>query len=174
MKPYLILVLIFIFSIESGSSQNSNEKINIGEKAVLKSEIYNEDFNLLIWLPTSYNDSNKKYPVVYRLDGEWFFLPTSGDVYHLVYNDEIAPEMIVVCIQNNNRGRDMLPPISEYAPEGASVDKFLLFLKNEAIPFIDNLYRTNDFRILCGQSTSGFFTLFTFIKDPAQPVFCRL
>ncbi|MBN1820329.1 MAG: hypothetical protein JW833_06415, partial [Prolixibacteraceae bacterium] len=83
-----------------------------------------------------------------------------------VYNEEIAPEMIVVCIQNNNRNRDMLPAESQYAPDGASNEKFFLFLSNEVIPFINSSYRTTDFKILCGQSLSGFFTLYTFIKKP--------
>ena len=45
-------------------------------------------------------------------------------------------------------------------------NNFIQFIKTELIPFIDISYRTNGFRILCGQSASSVFALYGFLKQP--------
>jgi predicted alpha/beta superfamily hydrolase len=162
MKHYHILLLIFLINITLINAQTSIEKITIGNKIVFTSKMYNEERILLVSLPENYNESNKNYPVIYRLDGESIFLETITETKRLTD----LQEFIIVCIQNVDRGRDMLPSISQYSPKDGSNEKFLLFFKNELIPYIDNNYRTSDFKILCGQSTSGLFTLFTFLQEP--------
>ena len=163
-----ILLLFFIYLVKTGFiySQPLSEDIFIGKKLVFHSKLYNEERNILISLPKSYNENNNDYPVLYRLDGEWCFIPTLGEVEMLVYLEKAIPEIIFVCIQNTDRGRDMLPSVSKYAPKDASNEKFLLFMKTELVPYINSNYRVSGFKILCGQSTSGMFTIFSFIREP--------
>ena len=162
MKAHLLFYLISLIYIPVINSQASTDKITIGEKVIFKSKMYDEERTLLISLPGNYNTGNEKYPVLYRLDGELIFLETVAEAKRLVELQEI----IIVCIQNVDRGRDMLPSISQYSPKGGSNEKFLQFIKNELIPYVNNDYRVSDFKILCGQSTSALFTLFTFLQEP--------
>lgn len=144
--------------------------VDIGIQDSIQSEILKETRKILIHLPDGYNDSNKRYPVLYRLDGDTeLLLETISTVNRLTYSDEITPEMIIVAIENTQRFRDMWPTNTKYNPEPdiAGAKYFLAFIEKELIPYIKNNYRTNQERILCGQSLSGIFTNYAFLSKPA-------
>ncbi|MGD8307460.1 MAG: alpha/beta hydrolase-fold protein, partial [Ignavibacteria bacterium] len=135
-----------------------------------------EERQILIRLPQDYKYSDMKYPVMYVLDGEFFFQQVNSAVNFLsecsyIYNNPI-PEMIVVAIVNVDRNRDYTPTYAPnqlgnlYYPISGKADKFLKFLENELIPEINNNYRTQPFRILAGWSFGGLFTIYTFAKRP--------
>lgn len=143
--------------------------VNAGQKEIIKSKILNEDREILIHLPENYNNSDKTYPVLYRLDGSLILLTeTFVIVNRLTYSYEITPEMIIVAIKNTERDRDMWPVNTKYYPEprvpGAA--DFLSFIIDELLPYIDDLYRTTGERIICGQSLSSVFVLNTFLQEP--------
>src|SRR4051812_33036628 len=79
-----------------------------------KSRINNQDYLLQIELPASYsNDTTKKYPVLYVLDGQWCF-PTVWGINGNLYYDGFIPEMILVGVTwpdnfDRNRFRDFTP-----------------------------------------------------------------
>jgi predicted alpha/beta superfamily hydrolase len=131
----------------------------------LFSKVLNEERSFLISLPKGYNDSMKKFPVLYRLDGDAEQL---YDMYQkiedMVFKQQ-APEMILVSIKNTDRRRDMTPVKTGYC-ENPGADKFLKFISSELMPFIDKNYRTSNFRILCGQSQSSVFTMYTLLEQP--------
>jgi enterochelin esterase-like enzyme len=135
---------------------------------MIASKILEEQRPLQIRLPRGYEESTQRYPVLYRLDGEFCFSHTVVTVEQLVVFEEAegVPEMIVVGIPNTNRGRDMLPAQSQYAPENASPARFLEFLKDEVFPFVEEHYRATDTRILAGQSSSGFFAWWAQLQEP--------
>ncbi len=63
---YLPVFLLFTF----GKSQ---EKLTIGEKQNVFSKVLNENREIWVHLPKTYNDNTinpAKYPVIYLLDGE--------------------------------------------------------------------------------------------------------
>jgi predicted alpha/beta superfamily hydrolase len=154
------------------SPNEEGDAITIGHFRRIASKILGEDRLLQISLPRNYDsNSSKRYPVLFRLDGEFVFSSTVATVEQLVVFEEVpgVPEMIVVGIPNlsKSRGRDMLPPQSQYAPKNADPNQFLRFIKMEVIPFMNVNYRTTDTRILVGQSTSGFFAWWVLLQDPA-------
>lgn len=144
--------------------------VNVGQKEIIKSKILNEDREILVHLPENYyNNSDKTYPVLYRLDGSLILLTeTVVLVNRLTYTYKITPEMIIVAIKNTDRDKDMWPVNTKYYPEprvpGAA--NFLSFISKELLPYIDDLYRTTDERIICGQSLSSVFVLNTFLQQP--------
>ena len=163
-RTFLIFMTI-VFSTIMVSGQEIN--INIGFRDSIKSEILNESRTILIHLPESYS-SEKSYPVVYRLDGDIELLAeTVIAANRLTYADEVAPEMIIVAIENTNRPRDMWPTNTMYYPETyqAGARFFLEFIEKELIPYIEKKYRSTE-RMLCGQSLSGVFTLYAFLTKP--------
>ncbi len=167
MKRITLLTFVSVALTLNSFSQDINVKIGFTE--TIKSEILQESRNVLIHLPDSYTDSDKLYPVLYRLDGSTeLLLETISAVNRLTYSDEIAPEMIIVAIENKNRPRDMWPVNTKYYPEPniPGAKSFLEFIEKEIIPYIETNYQTNQERIICGQSLSGIFTTYTFLTKP--------
>ena len=81
-------------------------------------------------------NSDKSYSVLYRLDGNTqIMLETIATVNRLTFSDEIAPEMIIVAIENTNRPRDMWPVNTKYYPEPniPGAKSFLAFIEKELI-----------------------------------------
>lgn len=141
------------------------------ESAVLlKSKILSEDRTLWIHLPDNYNTTTDTYPVLYLLDGEGHFSYASQMVSFLSgYDRNRTPDMIVVAIVNVDRGRDFTPiytkrtdgspdPTKVVPSEGAG--RFLSYIADEVLPYIDTHYRVQPYRILAGHSLGGLFALY--------------
>ncbi len=134
--------------------------ITLGHYRIIHSAILGEDRRLLIRLPDDYGTSDRRYPVLFKLDGDkGSFLQAFSAGYYLFDMTEGAPDLIIVGIENTDRVRDMHPD--------KAADRFTQFLASELLPFIDGSYRTSGVRILCGQSLSSLFALFSFLKEPA-------
>ena len=57
----------------------------------------NENRKIIIKLPRDYNDLDKSYPVLYRLDGDFdLYTETVGTINRLVHMDELIPDMILL------------------------------------------------------------------------------
>ena len=164
-----VCVIIVIGLIVPSVIYGQDINVKIGVRDSIKSEILHERRNILIHLPTDYFSSNKSYPIMYQLDGDDALLfETISVVNRLALREEIIPEMIVVAIENTNRFRDMWPTHTKYNPEPdiAGAEAFLDFIEKELMPYIGNKYRTNEERILCGQSLSAVFTIYAFLAKP--------
>lgn len=74
--------------------------------------------------------------------------------------------MIVVGIWNTNRDRDMIPVAVSHRPGSGASEKFLAFIGEELVPYIDKTYRTADFSILYGMSNSALFTVYALLEAP--------
>jgi predicted alpha/beta superfamily hydrolase/peptidoglycan/xylan/chitin deacetylase (PgdA/CDA1 family) len=134
--------------------------VTCGNYRTIQSKVLGESRTLLIRLPADYRQSDKKYPVLYKLDGDKdVFLQAVSTVNYLADMTGKAPDHIVVGIENTDRNRDM-------ALDGGA-GNFLQFLETELIPFIAANYRTNGFKIVAGQSSSAVFAGYAFLKRPA-------
>jgi predicted alpha/beta superfamily hydrolase len=126
-------------------------------------------------LPSGYENSNKKYPVVYLMDSQWDF-PLLTAIYGQQYFDGFIPPMIIVGVTwggiNPNadslRARDYTPTKEARSPQSGGAAKFLSFIEKELFPFIENNYKVdkND-RTLIGCSLGGLFTLYALFTKPA-------
>lgn len=129
-------------------------------RVVLPSEHYAEDRELIIQLPQSYfQQENKRYPVIYLLDGE-------RNAESLIFiSEQLAarhkmPEVIIVAIPaGKTRQLDYTPNnLQQYSSaELGNADRFTEFLRDELLPHIDSKYRTQPYRVLSGHSRSGLF-----------------
>ncbi|MFO7691713.1 MAG: alpha/beta hydrolase-fold protein [Vicinamibacterales bacterium] len=147
-----------------------DNRIVIGETLKLRSAILGEDRTLQISLPSGYQGSRERYPVVYVLDGEGQFAQAVGAIRFLGKVNKMA-QAIVVGIPNTNRNRDLSPATSnpgdlKKLPGGGGADRFLAYLTDELRPYIDAHYRTWPFRILFGHSGAGLFAIHTFLNRP--------
>ncbi len=163
-KSFIILALIFSFSFIS-FSQEKAEKITCGEKIILQSKILEEDRTVLVSLPGNYENSDKKFPVLYVLDGRSHFLQATGAVDYLAIRG-LIPEIIVVAITNIDRNRDFTPIQSKRMPASGGGKKFHRFIEKELMPHIEKTYRTSKYNILMGHSLGGMFAAYSMLEFP--------
>lgn len=162
----LILICISISLISGLSSFAQTEQICIGEMVNLHSKILDEDRILLVSLPDNYELSNRSYPVLYLLDGNTHFKHANAAADFLS-DYGFAPELIVVAITNIDRNRDFTPIISDNNRTGGGALKFHNFITDEVFPYIEDNYRSADYRILMGHSLGGVFIGYSLLEHPA-------
>lgn len=174
MKFEKLLIAIILLSIvscyqneKSATSEKSNPKTNggieIGLKDTLHSKILNQDRELVIYIPESAKDPNRKkaeYPVVYLLDGSYPFLPFVGMLkqYSEMNDTKILPEMIVVGIENidfNSRMMDFSPTTAGNPEQYGGGNEFLEFIQTELFPYIEQNYSGSQNRTIVGHSFGG-------------------
>jgi len=158
---FLFSMAAYMQAIDAKTSQ----PLFIGEIVTLHSDILSQDRVLWIYVPEGYTDSLSRYPVLYLLDGERNFLHVAG-IVNLLSTLRFIPEMIVAAVLNADRDRDFSPTQVDGYPQVAGAAQFLLFMKDELIPFVDENYRTSPLRILFGHSLSGLFAAYAFVSQP--------
>jgi hypothetical protein len=142
---------------QEAAARSQGTDIVLGRTLTLTSKTFGRDVSVQVYVPNSYAAGATRYPVLYVLNS-YPFAFTCGTVELLAGNQEI-PEMIVVGAPPFDRG--YVPTPFEERGEGPTpVDLSIRFLKEELIPFMDNNYRTNAYRILYGHSVGGLFTIY--------------
>lgn len=172
------IIFLFVILVISFTSKAQEDKIaslgksmkgayytgSIDERDLTSKET-NATYKILIYLPLTYPETQKKYPIMILTDAFWAMgiVQTTFDL--MTFMAKEIPEVIVVGIvypyssvldMARNRFRDMLPThVDGYNPSG-SADKFIAFIKKELFPYIENNYRidTTD-RCFCGHSFGG-------------------
>ena len=152
------IVLLCCYASVNILAQAENNQITIGVNHTIKSSVLDQDRTIQIYVPDSYNDSDQSYPVLYILDGQWFF-ENGIAIQKSLRTPRAIPEMIVVGIKNSNPLRNTL--------FGEESNKFTDFLKNEVIHFLDSNYRTNEERVIFGWQNAAFYIseIFLIEKD---------
>jgi uncharacterized protein len=162
----LSLIASAVFAQQAAVSNNEYRIVT----DTLHSDVLNENRTITVQLPKSYNTSpDKQYPVIYRLDGKRN-IPLISAVLERLQDVNAAPEVIIVAIENTDRLRDFYPTVNQ-EPQGpvgigGGAPKFLSFIENELIPFVDKKYRTHDFKIIAGASAGGVFVLYALQTNP--------
>jgi len=167
------LLLVVFLSFSSFVFAQNQEEIILGKIVTIESKILDEQRPVWIHLP---NDiiTNKRYPVVYLLDGDAHFYSVVGMIHQLssINGNTVCPEMIVVGIPNTNRTRDLTPykpdPIDPFMPpemvsESGGGDQFMSFIEKELFPFIESNYPTAPYKMLIGHSLGGLTVLNTIL-----------
>jgi len=125
------------------------------------------DRHLAVSLPPSYPTApDARFPVLYVLDGE-NNLDHAAAVVRYLADTGVMPETIVVGLFGGaTRALDYLPPNDASGAQAGRADTFLRVLEGELIPFIDETYRTGEFRIISGHSYGGVFVTWTAATSP--------
>jgi predicted alpha/beta superfamily hydrolase len=179
MKRLIISITVIYIGCSNVFAQNvtdaaGKENLYNTNVKIFQSKIIEDDFDLYISVPDNYDSSDKKYPVLYLLDGDVAFGMAASIARYLQFGNTI-PELIVVGIgygvlkknAGNMRRRDytISSRIGRSGTGGAP--KFREFLKEELIPFIDSTYRTEpNNRTINGYSLGGLFAIYTLFTEP--------
>ena len=139
----------------------------------MTSTIVGQEYDLYVNLPRGYQDTTKTFPVIFLLDAQWDF-PLTQAIFGEQYYDGFVPAAIMVGITwggvNPNydslRARDFTPTNVKQMPVTGGAPKFLSFIKNELIPYVEANYRAaKNGRTLIGSSFGGLFTLYALFHE---------
>jgi predicted alpha/beta superfamily hydrolase len=145
-----------------------------GDYFAIDSAAANRRYHVFIAYPESYGtEPERRYPVVYVLDGDSLF-PMLAPQHLLLTYDEKLPEAIMVGIAYgsfdpaiNWRDHDFSAPGPEAGGRRGGAPAFLRFMKAELIPQLEGKVRVDPARrVLVGQSRAGYFVLWSAYADP--------
>lgn len=176
-RALFVSLLLLTLAAPLGAASYPGVALDRTELRRLRSEAAGLEYLVQIRYPEGYEKSEKRYPVIYLMDGDLMFSIAHGVVQLLEWGGEV-PDLIVVGVAYgglhgpakggpNMRDRDfsVIPSQSAYVEGGG--EKFLRFLRSELIPYIDRELRTDPAdRTLVGASRSGDFTVWTLLTAP--------
>ena len=162
------------------------------ELHTIKSKHTGKRYRITIGLPYAYYDKpSKKWPVIYISDGNWMFGMATEIVRYMSLCETTTDALIVGIGYPQNRQRKRagdedvyrrdfdLTPVSDEKVEKdegkylkrkvvtGGAGKFLKFIQNELVPFVEKRYKTNPRkRILAGHSFGGLFATFVLFENP--------
>jgi len=170
-KKYLFVLLSFvIFGSLKNPAIAQDIDVNIrdyGRPDSLHSSILNQDRQFKVIVPPGYKPgSAEKYDVMYVLDGSDWNTGTIAQIQHFVEDQGFMPSTIIVSIMEPDRNADLAPTHLDTWKNSGGADKFLGFLKNELIPYINKQYPSNGDNTLWGHSLSGMFVLYALVTKP--------
>ena len=136
-----------------------------------------QEFQLRVSLPEEYATTDRRFPVVYLLDGDLLFGTAAEAAQYLKWGQRVPP-LIIVGIGygsihspenggTNMRARDMsvFPAQPGYVDAGGA--RFLSFIREQLIPYVDREFRTDTSdRVLFGFSRGADFTVYTLFSAP--------
>jgi predicted alpha/beta superfamily hydrolase len=177
----LIRVIVFVACVFLSTCRSAaveldamTEKIFLGMKYTIHSEILDDDRSFIVNLPEGYESTELRYAVLYVLDAEYFYYQSHGALQFLSecgYNsNRPVPQMILVAVLDADRNRDFTPTHAPVQgplrfPTSGGAAAYLEHVEKELRPFIDTHLRTSG-SILAGWSLGGLFTFYTFLEKP--------
>ena len=133
------------------------------------------DFQVMISVPGGHEAprTDKKFPVIYVVDGQWSFRPMGQIAGGLHYDRNWVNSIIVGITWKGDvndaerlRLEDLTPTAVEDSPGTGRGDRYLDFLQHELIPYIEANFSASDHRILAGSSLGGLITGYCLFTRP--------
>ncbi len=151
---HTVFAFVSLLSLVTHGQENVMDNI-VGKSIVAPSKIMGDARTIKVYLPQSYDDSDKKYPVLYLLDGERYFLH-GVDLLTALVGFEQTPELIIVGIAKNASDRNRVYTVQS--------DQYLEFIEKEIISYIDTNFRSSGERLLFGWAFGGGFVIEAMIE----------
>ena len=151
----------------------AGEPIEIGERVTLTSDVLGEQRTVFVSVPDGVG-GDVRAPVLVLTDAETQFDHTRATVRFLARN-RLIPDMIVVGITNTDRTRDLTPSRADMRnadgalvelPTSGGADRFLDFIEDELLPFIEAEYPALPYRVFAGHSFGGLLATHGFVTRP--------
>jgi len=141
----------------------------------IESEVLGTSRELKIQLPRNYEDNpEQSYPLIVVFDGDYLFEVVAGNVDYYSYWGDM-PEAIVVGVnQVDSKDQDYMMSLKDYLPSKTGA-QFYDFIENELIIFMNENYRSLNFRMAVGHGKSAnFINYFMFNTSPVFNAYVAL
>lgn len=171
----LLVAGLLLAAVPGLAQPGDGTPIVIGQTYHITSRALAADRVVNVWTPPSYAEGDRRYPVLYVIDGG-----LAQDFHHISGLAQLGAlswltqEMVVVGIETVDRRRELAFPVErdaalrrEYPTAGESA-AFRRYLVEEVKPFVAARYRTSDEDAVLGESLAGLFIVETFLKAPAS------
>jgi len=161
----LLIACLSGAQVSTASQQVSSFKIEAPQLKTTKT--------IWVYLPKNYNNSNKKYPVIYMHDGQNLF--DAANSFAGEWNidetlDSISAQVIVIGIEHGNEKRMAeLTPFKNEKYGGGNANNYLEFIVATLKPYVDKTYRTKTSvrnTALIGSSLGGLVSFYGALKYP--------
>lgn len=171
---FILLFFTCLFTNILLAQKMDSTKVTIAEIKIIHSTILNEDRKIYVY-NTDINLS-QSLPVLYIMDGE--MISVVAGIVDFLSKANLLPPMIVVGIGNYeyDRVRDLSPTHSLLNMDGTTDsinfktsgggEKFLKFIKDELIPFVEKNYNPSPNKIFFGHSFGGLMTSYCLLNHP--------
>jgi predicted alpha/beta superfamily hydrolase len=160
---------LFFLTINLLSSQNLDSLYVSRLNDTILSKYLNEKRAIEIQLPRSYEiESDKNYPLMIVLDGDYMFNIVSGSVDYLSYWGDIPENLVVGINQKDTRFQDSSVFDNITHTPISSTASFYDFIVNELIPYFSKNYRVSNFKVIVGQERTANFANFFLLKNVPQ------
>lgn len=156
-----------VLSYDHGAAQVSGNDNKPSEVSGIYSGVLKERRSYKVILPPAYEpDGQKKYDVVYVLDGDGNAeLLAQMQKYEL--EEKFMQANIIVSVHNVDRTRDFTPTNVGGSETSGHAREFLSFLKDELIPYINKTYKSSGSNTIYGHSLGGLFAMYALIQQPS-------
>lgn len=126
----------------------------------IKSTALQSEQSIQVYLPKSYeSERDKRYPVLYILDGQWFFY-NGVAIRETLRGESLMPETIIIGVDYKSRAYHDSLHFNLW-------DELSGYIQNELVPFVDKSYRTTDERIVFGWENPSYMVCeFLFTEKP--------
>lgn len=133
----------------------------------LRSEVLEEELEVFVAKPPSFTQTQAPFPVLYLLDGQFYFAEVAACAAALASTGQI-PELVLVGIQSRDRRRDFTPAEIELPDVGdeACAELYLDFLEHELVPAVEGGLCGGRPRILLAHSHAGILALHALARRP--------
>lgn len=166
------LFLLLLFAVAGAArAEPAPQPLTIGETVTLEALGQSREVNIV--LPPDYaKDPEKRWPVVYQLDGairQDLMMGTGLISWGALWGR--SEDAIVVGIETRDRHRELLPHTADpaeakrYPTAGESI-AFRAWIAGTVKPMIEAHYRTDGRAFLVGESAAGHFVVETWEQAP--------
>ncbi len=170
MKTILTLFILLVFCNLDAQESTASKQVTT---FTIDAPQLNTTRKIWLYLPKSYNNSTKKYPVIYMHDAQNLFdtkTSFAGEWNIDEKLDSINAQVIVVGIENGGEKRiDELTPYKHPKYNGGNANNYLDFIVTVLKPEIDKKYRTKTNAkntAIFGSSLGGLTSYYALIKYP--------
>ena len=169
MKKLLLplFAIVLLIGCNSENSLTDQDQISFGIKDSLYSEVLAEQREVWVYVPEQAQE--RKFPVLYLLDGRGHFYSVAGMIRQLstINGNTVVPEMVIVAITNTNRFRDLTPShVGDSTNVSGGGDAFTQFIRDELMPYVEEKYPIADHRTMMGHSLGGLMAINTLMNYP--------
>lgn len=156
MKKTIFIVITSLLANFNSGAQNYSTPNIVGTNYSIDSKILEQKRQIQIYLPSSYTETEKKYPVLYLLDGQLFF-NAAVSFSNKFKQSKLTPEFIIVGINSSYPQR--------FGHFSNGKDKFIKFMDTELIPYVESNFRTNTEKLFFGWEYGGSLGFNIMLRD---------
>lgn len=170
MLKFKVLSFFLLVSLALYSQQNTASK-QVSTFSIDSPQLGTSK-KIWLYLPKDYDNSKKKYPVIYMHDGQNLFdaaTSFAGEWNVDEKLDSLHAQVIVVGIENKEKRLDELTPFPNAKHGGGQADAYLDFIAHTLKPEIDARYRTKSNprnTMIMGSSLGGLTSFYAVLKYP--------